>query len=255
MIGRRSSYEIVIDNAAVSETHARIFSKGDDFYIEDLGSTNGTFVNKKRVRSKRLQDEDVITGGKHELILDISESVRSSRLEAPESSGQIASRAKTSALATADYREIMEKNIYDPNRATLLILRFKGKQIRKYVLKSDKVLTVGRLEDNHIVIENDAVSGHHAQIVSRDKEYFVEDLDSTNGTFVNEKPVNTHRLKDEDIVTIGKHELVFCEYEPYTMEETMLPNTLGQAYSTPRTTALDISNFKKTLDQSGKKRK
>jgi len=245
-VGRLSRNDIVINNLAVSENHAQIVHKGDKFYIEDLNSTNGTFVNKKQItsHSHMLKDKDIITIGKHEIVFNVSDEIGSEHLETPKSSKELNPKGKTMALDTAAYQNIMEKNIYDPNRATLLIFRFRDKQIRKYILKHDKQLAIGRLPDNDIVIENDAVSGHHARVFSRDNEFYIEDLNSTNGTFVHKKRITSHRLKDEDIITIGKHELVFCEYEKYTMEETSHAYA-GLAYSTPSTTALDVSELKK----------
>ena len=66
-IGRRPGSDIVVDNMAVSGEHANIFTIGDDSFIQDLGSTNGTFVNNKRVTKHHLRHGDVITIGKHSL--------------------------------------------------------------------------------------------------------------------------------------------------------------------------------------------
>jgi pSer/pThr/pTyr-binding forkhead associated (FHA) protein len=66
-IGRRPTNDIQIDNLAVSGEHAVILKMGDDFYIEDLESTNGTEVNAKLVKSHQLQPGDVIIFGKHQL--------------------------------------------------------------------------------------------------------------------------------------------------------------------------------------------
>ena len=250
VVGRRGSNHVVIDNAAVSDSHARIFSRGGEFYVEDLDSTNGTFVNNKSVKTRRLHDGDVIAIGRHELTVDLSGALDAEGPMAPPSVGAVASRDKTSSLSTVGYRKIIEKNVDDPNRATLFILRFKDRQLRKYLLRPDNPLSIGRLEDNDVLIENDAVSGHHARVVFRDDAFLLEDLGSTNGTFVNGEPITAHRLKDEDVVRIGKHELVFCEYEKYTLEETQLPYAPGQAFPKPSTTALDISRLKNTVDRS-----
>ena len=66
-IGRRLTNDICIDNLAVSGEHAVILKKGNDFYIEDKESTNGTEVNDKLVKSYLLQSEDLISFGKHQL--------------------------------------------------------------------------------------------------------------------------------------------------------------------------------------------
>lgn len=84
-------------------------------------------------------------------------------------------------------------------------------------------MRIGRSSDNEIVIEDDAVSNHHAKI-SRHKaggdqkveEYILEDLSSTNNTYVNNQEIKTHPLKDGDIIRIGRTRLKFStkEYQP-----------------------------------------
>ncbi|MFQ5756643.1 MAG: FHA domain-containing protein [Acidiferrobacterales bacterium] len=66
-IGRRPSSDITIDNMAVSGEHANIFTIGDDSFIQDLGSTNGTYVNNKKIAKHHLKHGDSITIGKHTL--------------------------------------------------------------------------------------------------------------------------------------------------------------------------------------------
>jgi pSer/pThr/pTyr-binding forkhead associated (FHA) protein len=74
------------------------------------------------------------------------------------------------------------------------------------------LLTIGRLPDNTVVIDNLAVSGHHACVFRDDDHFVVEDLDSTNGTFVNDRRVSRQTLRNGDVVLVGKHRLVFDEY-------------------------------------------
>jgi pSer/pThr/pTyr-binding forkhead associated (FHA) protein len=66
-IGRRPGSEILLDNMAVSGSHASIFTIGEDSFIQDLNSTNGTFVNNKRITKHHLDDGDIITIGDHSL--------------------------------------------------------------------------------------------------------------------------------------------------------------------------------------------
>lgn len=65
-IGRDTANDLCIDNLAASSRHARLFKGPDDKYaVEDLNSTNGTFVNGKKVMTKVLDDNDLIAIGKH----------------------------------------------------------------------------------------------------------------------------------------------------------------------------------------------
>lgn len=67
-IGRRPGTDIQIDNLAVSGEHANLFTIGEDTFIQDLGSTNGTFVNNKQIAKHHLKNGDTISIGKHTLV-------------------------------------------------------------------------------------------------------------------------------------------------------------------------------------------
>jgi pSer/pThr/pTyr-binding forkhead associated (FHA) protein len=73
--------------------------------------------------------------------------------------------------------------------------------------------TIGRLPDNDIRIDNPAVSGHHALIINILNDSFLEDLNSTNGTYVNGKIIKKHALQHGDVVTVGHHALRFVDGE------------------------------------------
>lgn len=83
---------------------------------------------------------------------------------------------------------------------------FNSNRLDEFVLDKE-VMTIGRKDDNDIRIENLAVSGHHAKLLTIFDDSFLEDLDSTNGTYVNGQPITKHPLKNGDVVVIGKHEL------------------------------------------------
>ena len=92
-------------------------------------------------------------------------------------------------------------------RATLLI-KLHEKSSQELELTSDS-FAIGRKSDNDLAIEDPAVSGHHARITKIHAVYFIEDLKSTNGTFVNDKRIDRHQLRDTDVVTIGRHRVIF----------------------------------------------
>jgi pSer/pThr/pTyr-binding forkhead associated (FHA) protein len=89
-----------------------------------------------------------------------------------------------------------------------LILKFGDRQMQECAVGTHPV-TIGRLPDNMIVIDNPAVSGRHARVLREGNHYVVEDLRSTNGTFVNEKPIARHTLLEGDVVLVGKHSILF----------------------------------------------
>jgi pSer/pThr/pTyr-binding forkhead associated (FHA) protein len=99
-----------------------------------------------------------------------------------------------------------------------LILTFNKKVIREYSLDKGGI-TIGRNEENSVVIDNLAVSGFHARIDKAGSEYILTDLQSTNGTFVNDQKVTSHKLGDGDNILVGKHVILFVDTEAQSLED------------------------------------
>jgi len=87
-------------------------------------------------------------------------------------------------------------------------------QVLKEIPLDKPRLTVGRKPDNDLVIDDPAVSGHHALIFSQDGVFFIEDLGSTNGTFVNDGKIQKEKLKNSDRVAVGQHVLIYQDEIP-----------------------------------------
>ena len=91
-----------------------------------------------------------------------------------------------------------------------LQLQFQGAVIKEYTFTKSE-MTVGRLPDNDIVIDYPAVSGHHCKLTLVADSYFVEDLGSTNGVFVNANKTLKSGLKNNDVIGIVKHAIKFID--------------------------------------------
>lgn len=111
-----------------------------------------------------------------------------------------------------------------------LVLSFNGETQNEYELNQEE-FTIGRKPDNDIHIDNLAVSGYHAKILTILNDSFIEDLGSTNGTLVNGEKITKHALKNGDVVLIGKHTLnyVGAADDVGEFEKTMIirPDTQG----------------------------
>jgi len=94
-----------------------------------------------------------------------------------------------------------------------LILSVDGQVLKEYTLSKERTL-IGRKPHNDIQIDNLAVSGEHAAIITILNDSFIEDLGSTNGTMVNGKPIKKHFLQNNDVVEIGKHKLKYFNDAP-----------------------------------------
>jgi pyruvate/2-oxoglutarate dehydrogenase complex dihydrolipoamide acyltransferase (E2) component len=93
-----------------------------------------------------------------------------------------------------------------------LVLSLDGQVLAEYNMSKERY-TVGRLPDNDIRIDNAAVSGHHALVINILNDSFLEDLNSTNGTYVNGKLIKKHALQHGDVITVGHHALRFVDGE------------------------------------------
>jgi len=86
--------------------------------------------------------------------------------------------------------------------------------------------TIGRLPDNDVRIDNPAVSGHHSLIINILNDSFLEDLNSTNGTYVNGKLIKKHALQHGDVITIGHHQLRFSDQPTSEPEQDEFEKTM-----------------------------
>ncbi|MBU0544012.1 MAG: FHA domain-containing protein [Proteobacteria bacterium] len=127
----------------------------------------------------------------------------------------------------------------------ILTLKFKDNVIKEYDLEKGKSLSIGRREENNIVIDNLAVSGHHAKIDSVGEGFLATDLQSKNGSFVNEQFISTHWLKHGDVITIGKHSIVFEYKDGETKPETANPQE-----NMDQTMVMDTNSYKSMLAKS-----
>jgi pSer/pThr/pTyr-binding forkhead associated (FHA) protein len=207
-IGRNPGNDICIDNLAVSSFHAKIVREGNKFIIEDLKSTNGTFLNKKRIAKAELQDNDTIIIGKHTLTFLVPE------VDDEEKTLEMKKHRmdKTMVLDTKAHKEMVEAA-----RAA----RSSGEKIggftvidgptdkQEYEL-TDKLTTIGKIQSAGIRLKGIFAPKVAAYVNSTAEGYFVSPSSSGKRPTVNGKQIEgKHELKDGDILEIGKVKLQF----------------------------------------------
>jgi pSer/pThr/pTyr-binding forkhead associated (FHA) protein len=120
-----------------------------------------------------------------------------------------------------------------------LVVRLKGRPLKTYPFAGTE-LSIGRLPENDIVIDNLSVSRKHAVIFSRTDGYALRDLGSKNGTLLNEKPVSEAKLASGDVIAIGKYEILFQiptleAAHPEDLDQTVvIPHFRTQAAGAPK---------------------
>lgn len=91
-----------------------------------------------------------------------------------------------------------------------LLFLLDGNVIKEYALDKER-MTIGRRASNDVHIDNLAISGEHAEVISAGEDAFIQDLNSTNGTFVNKKQVKKQILKHGDTIGLGKYQLKYLK--------------------------------------------
>ncbi len=189
-IGRRPGNDIVLDNMAVSGAHASIFTIGEDSFVQDLNSTNGTLVNNKRITKHHLADGDVVTIGNHSLTYINEKAVKA----APD-------LAKTVILSAPKQDDAVAKPATKagdaPKQASIFILS--GPNNGKRIDITQQVTNLGR-------------GGKRAGAISRNgHRYILSPGDEGEKLLLNGAKVgkNGEDLKNGDIIEIGDARMQF----------------------------------------------
>jgi pSer/pThr/pTyr-binding forkhead associated (FHA) protein len=179
-IGASADNDFRVEVTGISRHHARVVREGEDFWLEDSGSTNGTFVNGLRVARERLRHLDVVTLGRGvDLIAVVSEAV--------------SSKAIVHAVRAAWLEPL------DPQFGSRIDI-------------PPGELTLGRSAPSNVLLDSPMVSHLHARLERTPDHLVVSDLASSNGTFVNgtliREPVE---LVDGDTLSIaGSRQFRVC---------------------------------------------
>lgn len=172
-IGYDRSNDVPVSFEGVSRRHARISFDGKDYWIEDVGSANGTFLNAIRLaRKERLKHLDIVTLGRRADLIFVRRSVDVARQTRR---GIQAARLEVlDGLEAGTRREIPRGSV-----------------------------TIGRANGNNIVADSQLVSKVHARIERGGLQMLLTDLQSANGTFVNDEKIDSRILKDGDVISVG----------------------------------------------------
>lgn len=131
-----------------------------------------------------------------------------------------------------------------------LYLKFESNVLKEVAVGQKGTVTIGRLPDNMLQIDNLAVSGHHCKVYWDSDHYVIEDNNSLNGTYVNNQRVSKQILKDNDSILVGKHVVLFRDE---WHEEAAAPKPKAAMPALPRmeaTVVLDTKKAKEMMAQA-----
>jgi pSer/pThr/pTyr-binding forkhead associated (FHA) protein len=130
-----------------------------------------------------------------------------------------------------------------------LYLKFKESVIEELPLKSG-ITTIGRAEGSDIHIDNLAVSGNHARIIGNADSFTIEDLSSTNGTYIDDKRITRQKLVHNTVITIGKHSLVFVDTDPALAEDNERTVVMKRPAGSATATAMAPAKHDPSMDRT-----
>jgi ABC transport system ATP-binding/permease protein len=183
VLGRDATSDIRVDSSRISRAHLRFTFKKKHWEVEDLASSNGSFLGEKKIETLQIVNKTLLDiGGVGNLTIMISplskgETVDSSQREANPAA------TKISKFSSGDYQD---------DRSGLARVRLQQR------------IRIGRDQENDWQIDDLNVSRIHAEIVQNSSGgYEIVDLKSTNGTFLNGSKIKRETLKTGDIVSVG----------------------------------------------------
>lgn len=217
-IGRAQDNDIVINNLALSRRHAEVLKRGSCFEIRDLGSQNGVFVNRTRVKEIcELNDADVVTLGTYEFVFTFDDVIQDERSVSPKSQ-PLSRHDSLEATHLTDKRPtgptgVEETADLDPDddNEELLVLRYNDLELQKFALERDRCV-IGRGADCDIQIAERRLSRRHCQIERQAGRFVVKDLGSQNGTYVNRTRITgAHPLEDGDVLNFAEYAVQYVQ--------------------------------------------
>lgn len=188
VIGRLDDCDIVLPSTSVSRQHARIFIENGRCFIEDMGSANGVIVDGQRVIQRRdLGTASQIRVGDFYMYVEFK-------------GAQDASQSVLNTLFITDSS--------DHHKLVRINDGFAGEEFSLSEIQN----TIGRTDENFILLSDSSISRRHARIIRSGNTYTVVDLESSNGTRLNGKPLRgAQALEPRDVVEFGDIEFVFVE--------------------------------------------
>lgn len=188
IIGRTDECDIVLPSSSVSRRHARIFIENGRCYIEDLGSANGVIVDGQRLLRRRdLGTASQVRVGDFYLYLEFQQQQR---------------------LQNQDVRSTL---FIDTGDEHFKLVRINDDYAGEEFSLSEQDNTIGRTDDNFILLSDSSISRNHAVIQRFGDLYSIRDLNSSNGTELNGNPVasENQELTSGDRIRFGSVEFLF----------------------------------------------
>lgn len=189
-LGRAEGNEVgLFGDPEVIARHACIERDGQECVLKDLSRREGTTLNGRKIDRQSLQDGDLIQIGSYRL--------------------KFHSRWKPDGDRSSHTLDRIEEPAVDRSavaRARACLVDEAGRRI---ILQPDHATRLGRADDNEVILIDNRSSRHHAVISNSNGSFYIRDLGSTNGTFVDEVRIREQGLSDGDHIRVGDTRFIF----------------------------------------------
>jgi ABC transport system ATP-binding/permease protein len=211
-LGRDTNCEIVMEASAVmvSRRHAEIKCEGNDYYVHDNASFNGTLVNNQRISAPtRLYHDDEIQLGMGGPVLRFNSPSRVAPKGASLAGqrsvvfGQIADYPELAGKSADFGLKTMAANVENISQNFSITTMAQPQLLMRLVFGDKQQLTIGRGDANDIKLDGLQISNTHAKLVKTAGGVVVEDSNSTNGVYLNGQRISRHLISPNDSVQVG----------------------------------------------------
>ncbi|RPI51916.1 MAG: FHA domain-containing protein [Chloroflexi bacterium] len=197
-LGRALSNDIVLGDSRASREHARLECGPQGCEIVDLGSSNGTRLNGNPVQREVLKPGDVVGLGSSQLRYEV---------EPTQDDLELTRLDSESDVARSMEHEVLPMAINETDLPRLVV--FDREQAREVPLHAVDSVTIGRTDENDVMVDQGKVSRRHAEVVRKGDGWLLRDLGSTNGTWLRGEAIEERLLQDGDAFRVGRAQIVF----------------------------------------------
>lgn len=211
-LGRADVNAVVLEGAGVSRRHAKIFPDGKDFFITDLGSRGGTKLNGMRLPKNEkyiLKHNDIINIEKYDIRFQLINEMLNQSFNDITDSDILEVKLLKKVLRALD-REALP---------SIEVLNGISEGKKAFITDDVNELTIGRDPMSDFPVEEYVVSRSHAKIAKKWGGIIVQDLNSKNGVYVNNRRVTEEFLHDGDRIALGTIVLMFRNPKEIDIEE------------------------------------
>ena len=212
VIGRSADCDLVIDNLGVSRAHAEVVMEGGVPILKDMKSNNGTYVNGKRITRYNLNDGDEIAIGKFNITFQ--QEAPAPGDESGEAVAEPASEKQGDFTLAIDSRLMDQRQRERASKLKAYLLMGESGEKRKSVLLEKSIFTIGKGSNCDVRVGGFFTAKKHAIIFRDETSFRILDTSQKGRTFLNESSIDDERLKDGDIIRVGKQKMQFMVGTP-----------------------------------------